>query len=151
MKRKEIAVNIMRKVAKGRKFTMKEEELMNFFILNYNRKGAATEPFKNTFEQYQIIDNVKKDNGQMKKVYDYILSFIQKETRGGKREGAGRKTDALKDKAIHIKCTEQERNDANDILALIKEKKGTATSIETLKLALSYAWQKIVEDEKEQM
>ena len=54
MKKKEIAVNIMRKVAKNGKFTMKEEE-------------------------------------QMKKVNDYILNFIQKETRGGKRDGAGRK------------------------------------------------------------
>ena len=73
MKRKEIAVNIMRKVAKNGRFTTKEEELLNFFILNYkNKKGQVTESFKNTFEQYQIVDNVKKNNDQMKKVYDYI-------------------------------------------------------------------------------
>ena len=109
MKKKEIAVNIMRKVAKNGKFTMKEEELMNFFILNYNRKGTATEPFKNTFEQYSIIDNVKKDSEQMKKVYDYILNFIQKETRGGKRQGAGRKklleSDKIQKKQVSLELT----------------------------------------------
>ena len=109
MKKKEIAVNIMRKVAKNGRFTTKEEELMNFFILNYNRKGTATEPFKNTFEQYSIIDNVKKDSEQMKKVYDYILNFIQKETRGGKRQGAGRKklleSDKIQKKQVSLELT----------------------------------------------
>ena len=40
MKKKEIAVNVMRKVSKNGKFTMKEEELMNFFILNYNKNKS---------------------------------------------------------------------------------------------------------------
>ena len=40
MKKKEIAVNIMRKVAKNGKFTTKEEDLLNFFILNYNKNKS---------------------------------------------------------------------------------------------------------------
>ena len=40
MKKKKIAVNVMRKVSKNGKFTTKEEELMNFFILNYNKNKS---------------------------------------------------------------------------------------------------------------
>ena len=150
MKKKEIAVNIMRKVAKNGKFTMKEEELMNFFILNYNRKGTATETFKNTFEQHNIIDNVKKDSEQMKKVYDYILNFIQKETRGGKRDGAGRKTSTSKrDRVLFIRCTAEERAESLRMLNLIKEEKQMKTTAETLALALSYCWDLIVSKKEE--
>ena len=149
MKKKEIAVNIMRKVAKNGKFTIKEEELMNFFILNYNKKGTATEPFKNTFEQYNIIDNVKKDSEQMKKVYDYILNFIQKETRGGKRDGAGRRVGNKRDKVLNIKCTAEERAELVRMLNLIKEEKQMKTTAETLSLALSYCWDLIVVKKEE--
>ena len=109
MKNKEIAINIMRKLTKNGKFTTKEEKLLNFFILNYkNKKGQVTEPFKNTFEQYQRVDTIKKDSEKMKKVYDYILNFIQKE-HGGKREGAGRKklleSEKIQKKHISIELT----------------------------------------------
>jgi hypothetical protein len=150
MKKKEIAVNIMRKVAKNRKFTTKEEDLLNFFILNYNRKGTATETFKNTFEQYNIVDNVKKDSEQMKKVYDYILNFIQKETRGGKRDGAGRKVgNGKRDKVLNIKCTLEEREELIRMLNLIKEEKQMNTTAETLSVALSYCWDLIVTKKEE--
>ena len=45
MKKKEIAVNVMRKVSKNGKFTMKEEELMNFFILHYNKNKSLQRLF----------------------------------------------------------------------------------------------------------
>ena len=101
-------------------------------------------------EKWFKLSNVKKDSEQMKKVYDYILNFIQKETRGGKRDGAGRKVGNYKrDKVLNIKCTVGERENLVSTLNLIKKEKQMKTTSETLSLALSYCWDLIISKKEE--
>ena len=54
------------------------------------------------------------------------------ERRGGKRDGAGRKTSTKRDRALFVRCTAEERQEIKIKLNILKEKLKCQTLAETI-------------------